>query len=232
MIMKKYIFFNILFFLLMLGARAQAQTTGVFDVRAYLPEATGWDCKLSRVDVDANGQPINFDDNIPPVFEFGVLEEMDDINGNPLGVYNRLFYYICDVQLLFGTGRPDVQIKYIEGNNPNAGPPVQNSSHGLGWKGFLTVSRVDQNDFEDPNDDMETVIVQKRLNTISPAGYNIPSTNFWIATGGGFEYHFPRIAIGLAMGDETFLPKPEPFTNLDSYGLFQGILFVTVTDVD
>lgn len=209
-----------------------------YEVRAHLPAATGFRCIWNRV-FDLNPDPDVYDLEFVGVADTGVVdfENLDDSLVS--GVFNRDFYYVCDIAMEGGVvDSPSLDFLYQEGENPNSEPGY--SGKGLGHKIVLTVATVDSNDPAVPADDTENNLAKVKINQASLV--HIPAIgNFIVGGAPKVEYHFPRIGIGLTFGDDLVTGKynilgalkglepAEPFTNADRSGDYTGTLIITMT---
>jgi len=208
------------------------QTTFEFDVTAVLPQATGFECILNKADATGvfitNNTSGSQGGNID--IDFGNLEEAG--NGQTLyGWYKPqgFAYYVCDLKPVEGVGIPSITFTYNNTLNPNAvaGPPYPQT--GLDTRGTLTVVKTilnNNNQCPPPSPTCDQIIGAQPLGNAS--AINVAPANIY----GGWG----RFYLGLG-----FIPDPlnptgpqpvvgsEPFTSLDHYGEYSGILTATLT---
>ncbi len=198
-------------------AFAQAQD---FIIRATISPASGVAFVVSKVTADANGNITSFIVQNTTTLDFATLPFVTkDPQGNTLNIFLPQFFWAIDVGSL-GAGNPDVQVKYVDQQNPNT--TAGSTRAGLTKKGILTSFRVEQSTNQQGNlVDNPILLSSSTLSGFTGAGQTINETQI----NGGFLRFFLGISTGAA-GEAT---GAEPFTALDAPGTYSGTLTLTAT---
>lgn len=218
----KNILFKILSVMLVIGlasSQAYAQTQD-FIIRATISPASGVDFVVSKITADANGNITSFIVQNTTTLDFATLPFVTkDSQGNTLNIFLPQFFWAVDVGSL-GAGNPDVQVEYVDGDNPNT--TAGNNRAGLTKKGILTSFRVEQSTNQQGDlVDNPILLSSNTLSAFTGAGQTINETQI---TGG-----FLRFFLGISTGDTGEAAGAEPFTALDAPGTYSGTMTLTAT---